>query len=196
GGGQFNYGVYGAANNAGASLNSYAGFFNGKVNINGTLNVLGTLTKGSGTFKIDHPLDPENKYLYHSFVESPDMMNIYNGNCYTDANGKAIVSLPDYFEALNKDFRYQLTAIGGPAQIWIAEKIQGNQFTIQSDKPHTEISWQVTGIRNDAYAEAHRIVPEVEKEKENQGKYLYPLEAGQAASKAISPKAPSTKASK
>lgn len=196
GGGQFNYGVYGAVNNAGASLNSYAGFFNGKVNINGTLNVLGTLTKGSGTFKIDHPLDPENKYLYHSFVESPDMMNIYNGNCITDANGKAIVNLPDYFEALNKDFRYQLTAIGGPAQIWIAEKIQGNHFTIQSDKPQTEISWQVTGIRHDAYAEAHRIEPEVEKEKENKGKYLYPLEAGKSSAQAISPKAPSTKASK
>jgi hypothetical protein len=193
GGGQFNYGVYGAVDNAGASLNSYAGFFNGKVNINGTLNVLGSITKGGGTFKIDHPLDPENKYLYHSFVESPDMMNIYNGNCTTDQQGRVVIQLPDYFEALNKDFRYQLTCIGQPAQIWISEKIQSNQFTIQSDKPEVEISWQVTGIRNDAYANAHRVVAEVEKETENKGTYLYPAEAGVDDSKNASPKAPSFK---
>ena len=56
---------------------------------------------------IDHPLDPANKYLYHSFVESPDMKNIYDGVITTDANGDATVVMPDYFEALNKDFRYQ-----------------------------------------------------------------------------------------
>ena len=50
----------------------------------GNLNVTGNLTKGSGWFKIDHPLDPENKYLSHSFVESPDMMDVYNGNVITD----------------------------------------------------------------------------------------------------------------
>ena len=43
------------------------------------------LSKSIGTFKIDHPLDPANKYLSHSFVELPDMMNIYNGNVMTDA---------------------------------------------------------------------------------------------------------------
>ena len=79
------------------------------------MNVTGTLSKGSGTFKIDHPLDPANKFLSHSFVESPDMMNIYNGNVTTDAGGEAIVELPDYFEALNRDPRYQLTVIGSPA---------------------------------------------------------------------------------
>ena len=54
----------------------------------GNLNVGGTLTKGGGSFKIDHPLDPANKYLSHSFVESPDMMNIYNGNVTTDRRGR------------------------------------------------------------------------------------------------------------
>ena len=67
---------------------------------NGNVSVTGTLSKGSGSFKIDHPLDPKNKYLYHSFVESPDMMNIYNGNITTDANGFATVEMPDWFEAL------------------------------------------------------------------------------------------------
>jgi hypothetical protein len=47
--------------------------------VGGDLYASGMITKSSGSFKIDHPLDPANKYLSHSFVESPDMMNIYNG---------------------------------------------------------------------------------------------------------------------
>jgi hypothetical protein len=45
----------------------------------------GSIAKAGGSFKIDHPLDPKNKYFYHSFVESPDMMNVYNGNITTDS---------------------------------------------------------------------------------------------------------------
>src|SRR5208282_2151874 len=89
----------------------------------GNLTVTGQMTKGSGSFKIDHPLDPANRYLSHSFVESPDMMNIYNGNVTTDPRGLATVVLPDYFEALNGDFRYQLTAIGQFAQAIVAKEI-------------------------------------------------------------------------
>src|SRR5262249_38140051 len=95
----------------GQSSSGLAGRFNGRVQ------VTGTLTKGGGSFKIDHPLDPANKYLYHSFVESPDMMNVYNGNILLDANGEAWVELPEWFEALNRDFRYQLTSIGGLAPL-------------------------------------------------------------------------------
>ena len=78
----------------------------------GNMHVSGTLSKTAGSFKIDHPLDPENRWLSHSFVESPDMMNVYNGNAELDDAGKATVKLPAYFEALNRDFRYQLTAVG------------------------------------------------------------------------------------
>ena len=56
----------------------------------GNVQVTGNLSKGGGSFKIDHPLDPENKYPT-SFVESPDMKNIYDGNVTTDANGEATV---------------------------------------------------------------------------------------------------------
>ncbi len=149
--------------------NIFAGHFTGNVT------VTGTLAKGGGTFKIDHPLDPENKYLYHSFVESPDMMNIYNGNITTDQNGFAIVTLPDYFTALNKDFRYQLTVVSNDfAQAIISEKIQNNQFKIRTDKPNIEVSWQVTGIRKDPWANQNRVTPEVDKEPEFKGKYLHP----------------------
>ena len=130
---------------------------------NGDVHVDGMLTKSAGTFRIDHPLDPENKYLYHSFVESPDMMNIYNGNVITDDDGLATVRMPDYFTALNIDFRYQLTVVGQFAQAIIAEKINNNQFKIRTDKPNVEVSWMVTGIRNDKWARENRIQVEVNK---------------------------------
>jgi hypothetical protein len=144
------------------------------LDVAGNVNISGNLTKGSGSFKIDHPLDPANKYLYHSFVESPDMMNIYNGNVVTNRDGLATVVLPGYFEALNRDFRYQLTVIGQFAQAIIARKIARNQFIIRTNKPRVEVSWQVTGIRHDAYANAHRIPVEENKPPQEQGHYLHP----------------------
>ena len=140
----------------------------------GNVDVLGTLSKGGGSFKIDHPLDPANKYLYHSFVESPDMMNIYNGNVTTDASGEAAVALPEWFETLNRDFRYQLTVIGQFAQAIVAGKVANHQFVIKTDKPNVEVSWQVTGIRQDTFANAHRIPVEAEKAPADRGHYLYP----------------------
>jgi hypothetical protein len=172
------YGVYGYA--TGAATN-YAGYFSGNVFITGSI------SKGSGTFKIDHPLDPANKYLYHSFVESPDMMNVYNGNVKTDATGKAEVELPSYFEAENKDFKYQLTIIDETqfAQARIGKKIAGNKFTILTDKPGVEVSWQITGVRQDKFANAHRVIPEVEKEERFKGFYLHPTEWGLSEEKGI-----------
>jgi hypothetical protein len=151
----------------------------------GNLTVTGKLTKGSGSFKIDHPLDPANKYLSHSFVESPDMMNVYNGNVTTDRHGLATVTLPEYFEALNGDFRYQLTVIGKFAQAIVARKIAGNRFVIRTSKPGVEVSWQVTGIRHDAYANQYRIPVEEDKAVGEQGYYLHPEVFGQPESKGI-----------
>jgi hypothetical protein len=145
-----------------------AGLFDGNVDVNGSV------SKDGGSFKIDHPLDPANKYLYHSFVESPDMMNIYNGNVTTDAQGDAVVTLPDWFEALNTDFRYQLTVLGQFAQAIVANKVANHQFSIKTDKPNVEVSWQVTGIRHDAWADAHRIPVEVVKPAKERGFYKHP----------------------
>jgi len=176
---QLNVGVYYSSNgasNISISGNSYDRVSNssmgnpasGIVTENGTTRVFGNLQKSSGSFTIDHPLDP-NKYLSHSFVESPDMMNIYNGVVTLDARGRAVVTLPSYFEALNRDFRYQLTPVGAFAPVYVAEKIKGNSFKIAGGKPGIEVSWQVTGIRHDAYANDHRIV--VEEDKQIQHKY-------------------------
>lgn len=171
------YGVYGFA--SGATTN-YAGYFSGNVQITGSI------AKGGGTFKIDHPTDPENKYLYHSFIESPDMMNVYNGNITTGNDGYATVQLPEYFDALNKDFRYQLTVIGGTfAQAIVAKEISGNTFVIRTNEPNIKVSWMVTGVRNDKYAQAHRVVAEVDKEPEFRGRYLHAAEWGQPESRSI-----------
>jgi hypothetical protein len=137
------------------------------------------LEKGGGDFRIDHPLDPENKYLRHSFVESPDRMNVYNGNLVLDANGEAWVELPEWFGALNRDFRYQLTCIGDFAPVYIAEKIANNRFKIAGGTPNMEVSWQVTGIRQDPWAIAHPVVVEEEKPEEKRGYYLRPDLYGQ-----------------
>jgi hypothetical protein len=108
------------------------------------------------------------------FVESPDTMNIYNGNVVTDGRGEAVVRMPDYFEALNRDFRYQLTVMGQFAQAIIGSKITDGAFVIETDKPNVEVSWQVTGVRQDAWANAHRIPNEEDKPAEEKGHYLHP----------------------
>jgi len=186
------FSVQGGSLNAGLQVTAYsssysiAGQFNSDnigllvtapmaASLNGNVSIVGSLSKSSGSFKIDHPLDPENKYLFHSFVESPDMMNVYNGNITLDAHGRAIVKMPDYFEALNRDFRYQLTAIGAPApNLYIESEIAGNRFVIAGGQANAKVSWQVTGIRHDPWADEHRIEVEVDKPDSEKGYYMVP----------------------
>ncbi len=158
---------------------NYAALFYGNVYVGGSL------SKAGGSFKIDDPIDPANKYLYHSFVESPDMKNIYDGVVVTDGGGRAIVNLPNYFESLNSDFRYQLTVIGQFAQAVVASEIADGRFVIQTDKGNVKVSWQVTGIRQDAWAVAHRIPNEVEKSDKEKGHYLHPELFGHAGEQTI-----------
>jgi hypothetical protein len=163
----------------GLTLKTPAGQFRGHMDPNGNALFAGNVSKGGGSFKIDHPLDPANKYLYHSFVESPDMMNIYNGNVVLDARGEAVVELPAWFEALNRDFRYQLTAVGAPGpNVYVAQKVSGNRFRIAGGTEGMEVSWQVTGIRNDAYARMNPIPVEETKPAADKGRYLHPRAFG------------------
>ncbi len=210
--GNFKVGVYGYLNGtAGTSVSSavygqdnintsstYAGYFIGKVSMNsslyvgGTAQVSGTLfasggltTSGTKNFTIDHPLDPENKILRHASIESNEVLNQYSGNIITDASGLATVILPNYFETLNKDFRYQLTAIGSFSPVIIKKKISNNQFIIQSKQPKVEVSWQITGVRNDRNMQYKPFVAESEKEESEKGKYLSPEAYGIAQKKEV-----------
>jgi hypothetical protein len=162
-------GIYGSS----AGPTSFAGYFEGKVS------VTGSLSKGGGAFRIDHPLDPSNKVLQHSFVESPDMLNIYNGVVVADGSGEATVRLPEWFMALNGNFRYGLTPIGEFAPVFVRSKVSDGRFVIGGAKAGQEVSWQVTGIRRDAWANANRIEVEFDKPAEQRGRYLHPIEHGQ-----------------
>jgi len=162
-------GVYGK----GKGASGLAGYFDG------TVTVTGYLTKSGGGFQIDHPLDPEHKLLNHSFVESPDMKNVYDGVVVLDHLGEATVALPEWFETLNRDFRYQLTCIGGFAPVYVADEIAGNSFRIGGGRAGTKVSWQVTGTRKDPWAEANRPAVEQDKPAAEQGSYLHPEVYGQ-----------------
>jgi hypothetical protein len=184
------YGVYGGS----VTSDGYAAYLDGRVHI------VGPFTKPGGSFKIDHPLDPANKYLSHSFVESPDMKNVYDGVVVLNDNGEAVIVLPDWFGSLNKDFRYQLTAIGAPGpNLYIADEISdgvtkysnsnsnhNSSFKIAGGTSGMKVSWQVTGKRHDPWANVNRIKVEEDKSAEEQGYYLYPDLYGKAAEKGIS----------
>jgi hypothetical protein len=214
-----NYGVIATSTNSVGLFGSgafLAAHLKGNVKIEGNVEITGTLNKDGGRFKIDHPLDPANKYLSHSFVESPDMKNVYDGVVVLDDKGEAEIELPDWFGALNKDFRYQLTAIGAPGpNLYIAEEISSDgvttttsyyysnsnssnnsnknknnnsssRFKVAGGISGMKVSWQVTGIRKDPWANANRIRVEEDKPAKERGYYTYPELYGQPEEKGIS----------
>jgi len=127
----------------------------------------GALTvAGSKTFEIDDPRNPKEALLRHVGVESSERTTLYDGIASLDKRGEAIVHLPDYFESLNNNYRYQLSSADGSAMpnIFIKKEIENNQFTIGGGVPFGEVGWQVTGIRQDEYAKAHPFIAEFEKE--------------------------------
>ena len=167
--------VNGAADFNGHGIFNGYGDFNGDGTFNGDLSVNGTVTKAGGGFKIDHPLDPANKYLNHGFVESDNMKNIYDGVAVLDENGEATVELPEWFEAVNHEVRYQLTAIGAPGpNLYIQHEISNNRFSIAGGAKNMKVSWQVAGIRKDPWAKLHSLPTEEEKQRDGQGLYLHP----------------------
>ena len=190
-----------STNFCGLSSGNYAIYANGPSYLNGSLTagyfvigqsgvynyVSGSLhvsndfeASGSKNFRIDHPLDPANKTLTHSCIESNERLLMYSGTVVTDGNGDATIELPSYFEALNINYRYQLTVVGEEfAQTRVSRKINNNQFSIKTDKPNIEICWEVTGDRNDAYSKAHPLVVEEDKKPEDRGKYYSPELFGQ-----------------
>ena len=90
------------------------------------------------------------------------------GNVVLDADGTAIVNLPDWFEALNTEFRYQLTPIGGAApSLHIAKEINDMMFVIAGGKQDMKVSWMITGIRNDKYAKENPLKIETMKNVSN-----------------------------
>lgn len=167
------YGVWGY------STTGWAGTFSGKAQ------VTGNFYAGAKFFRIDHPLAPQDKYLVHACVESDEMKNVYDGVATLDPAGEAWVDLPVWFESLNSDFRYQLTCIGQPALVYVKEKLSGNRFLIAGGEAGVEVSWQITGVRRDAYARANAMEVELDKLGAERGQYLHPEAFGFDASRSV-----------
>jgi hypothetical protein len=163
------YGVAGIGDDTGVyGKGPWAGWFVGDVGVTGNIT-------GNKAFRIDHPLDPANSYLNHASVESPERKNVYDGVAQLDEDGTASVALPEWFEALNGDFRYQLTAVGQAApNLHVAEEIYENRFRIAGGEGGMKVCWQVTGSRKDAWAAANPFVVEEEKPQDERGYYLHP----------------------
>ncbi|MBT2453042.1 hypothetical protein J7F03_39680 [Streptomyces sp. ISL-43] len=150
----------------------------------------GKLTKSALEFIIDHPLDPEDNYLSHAVVESDEMKNVYDGETVLDGTGGAEIVLPDWFQALNERFRYQLTAIGRAApNLHVAGELEDNRFTIAGGDPGTRVCWQVTGVRHDPYARANPLLVESSKDGDERGKYRHPEAHGVSGERRIEPPA-------
>jgi len=183
------YGVYGLSDSTGGrGVYGYAAGTGAASSPNGVRGFCSTATLGfavfasgdmgaSGVkpFRIDHPFDPENKYLLHYSSESPFPQNFYNGNITTDADGFAWVELPEYFAEINTNFKYQLTVIGKSfAQAIVSEEISENRFQIQTNQPNVKVSWEVKADRNDLRIKANRPTDEREKTGLEKGKYQHP----------------------
>jgi hypothetical protein len=144
-----------------------AAVFSGDVDITSDLVVGGSFSAAAKAFKIDHPLDPENKFLIHNSIESDERINIYSGNIITNMEGYATVQLPEYMNALNKDFKYQLTIVDksfAQAIIWEPMNIGNNSFVIKTNAPEIQVSWQITGTRQDTWAKENPMQVEVNKD--------------------------------
>ena len=135
----------------------------GVITLGGNTTINGTFTAtGAKSFTIDHPLDP-GKTLSHAAIESPEVLNLYRGNITTDATGKAVVQLPEYFEAINVDPSYHLTVVGQFAQAIVSREVSANTFEISTSVPNVKVSWEIKAVRNDLYMREHPY--EVEKIK-------------------------------
>ena len=153
----------------------------------GRSHVNGSLTHSVSGFKIDHPLRPSSHFLTHSSVESSEMKNVYDGVATLDAVGRATVTLPRWFESLNRDFRYQLTAIGRAAPaLHVASEVSRNRFEIAGGQAGMRVSWMITGVRHDAWAKANPMRVVEEKPAHKTGSYLHP--ELHSSSRAIQPR--------
>jgi hypothetical protein len=152
-------GVYGSATGA----SQYALYGNGRFAASGTK-----------SFLIDHPRDPANKMLAHYCTEGNQPLNAYSGNATTDGTSSVWVSLPEYVEDINRDFRYQLTVIGDFAQAIIGSEVKNGKFQIKTSKPNVKVSWRVEGVRNDNFVQEMGAPDEIQKPANWKGKYLNP----------------------
>ena len=125
----------------------------------GAVTIPGSLSKGSGSFKIDHPLPSKKNthHLVHSFIEGPQADNIYRGKIQL-VNGKATINLDQAtrmtegtFVLLNGNIQCFTSNESG----WTAVKgvVEENILTIEAQDTNCAdtVSWLVVGERIDQH---------------------------------------------
>lgn len=135
------------------------------------------MSTGTKAFRIDHPLEPETKFLSHYCSEGPEPMNVYSGAITTGTDGFASVELPDYFASINRDPRIQLTVDDSGedfVMVKVVGGIQDNAFRVRTSKPGVKVYWQVSGVRNDKYMQRYGAPVEIEKSPTEVGRYQHP----------------------
>lgn len=182
------YGVYASAEGPGFKSsvyaegpngsNAYAGYFAGALYAD-------SANSAVKAYMIDHPVDPANKVLMHSSVESDERKNIYDGTVTTDSRGYATVTMPGWFEALNEDFRYQLTVIDEDdspefVQAKVVKKLKAGRFSIRTSAPNTTVSWLITGRRHDPVSNHYPLQVERDKTPQERGRYFTPEAFGKS----------------
>ncbi|MDZ4846128.1 MAG: hypothetical protein SH857_11325, partial [Chitinophagales bacterium] len=179
-------GVLGQTNTPNVGFGVLSG---GDIGATGDIIAAGNVTAGGfKPFRIDYPLDPANKFLFHFAIESDEVLNLYRGTIPLDANGEAVIELPVYFESVNKNYSYQLTPIGASTPgLFVKSEIQNQQFIIAGGQPGQKISWQVTAERNDPYTANHpeKKLAIQDKAPHQVGKYVHPEEYGKTMEDAI-----------
>lgn len=139
-----------------------------------------TFSAPAKNFRIDHPSDPQNKILNHGCIESDQYVNLYRGNATIGNDGGVWIQLPAWMNDLNTDFSYQLTSVGAAQpNLFVAVEVNNrNQFRVAGGQPGAKVSWQVTGVRHDAYVRAHPLVVEQVKTGSEVGTYISPSSYG------------------
>ncbi len=147
---------------------------------------------GTKSFRIDHPDDPENKYLLHYAAESPEVINFYRGTVTLDGSGEAVVELPGYFAKINRAPSYQLTPLGAAMpNLHIAERIDESalqagaaaapetpaplcRFRVGGGVPGGEVCWRVEAVRNDRWVATYGAPVEQDKRERERSSYQHP----------------------
>lgn len=185
-----NIGVFGHATDSAG----YGVYSSGNLHVTGNVTAVGNLlvqgdlgAAGTKNFIIDDPRDPANKYLKHASIESNEILNLYRGVSTFDNSGEAVVQLPDYYEAINKNASYQLTPIGAAMpNIYIAEEVKNGSFMIAGGVPGKKVSWTITAERNDPYIRYNSEIRNMVVDKgADRGRYLSPEAYGQSSDKGI-----------
>lgn len=186
-------GVEGASDNVGvmatnnvSAATAWLGTRSNAGDFHGNVWVSGNLHKAGGGFRIDHPLDPSEQYLSHSFVESSERKNVYDGRVDLDGQGRATIVLPDWLSAVNQEFRYQLTAMHAASpNLHVSKELTDGRFEIAGGTPGSAVCWQLTGIRKDRWALANPMNVESPKSSEERGYYVNADVYGESPGKSV-----------